>query len=156
MRPLILALFLTIALAACAAAPQPVHPVDWQAEKARIPPGQALLYVVRPQKPAGRDNLYRISIDGTPVAEMPTGRYFSSRVPAGEVRVGAQVVASVTNVRTGLPFMERPELTVTAKPGEITFIRVGVNIEGGPTLAHVDPAEGEALVERAEALTLPP
>ncbi len=152
MRTLMLTLIATLTLAACAAAPQPATPIDWQAEKAHIPPGMALLYVVRPQKPAGRDNLYRIGLNGVLVDDMPTGTYFQRTVQAGEVRVKAQAVPSVTNIRSGLPFLERPELTVRTTAGEISFVRVGVGIEGGPTLANVNPAEGEVLAEHAKEL----
>lgn len=150
-----LLLFICVALAACASTPGPTSAIPWRQVRAGIPANRALLYVVRPQKAAGRDNHYRVSINGAPVAEMATGTYFSRLVPPAEVYIAASPVPTVANIGYGLPFLSQAELALNVRAGEIYFVRVGVDIEGGPTLGAVESQAGESLVTHARKLETP-
>lgn len=150
-----LLLMICVALAACASTPGPTSAIPWSQVRAGIPADRALLYVVRPQRAAGRDNHYRVSINGTVVAEMATGTYFSRLIPPAEVHIAASTVPTVANIGYGLPFLSRSELALNVRAGEIYFVRVGVDIEGGPTLAAVEPQAGESLVSHAKKLEIP-
>ncbi len=155
MRILILAIA-ALVLAACATPQPPRTHIDWQAERARIPRGDAMLYVVRPWQPSGHRNLFRISIDGVPLmgGGMPVRSYLSCMVASATIRVSAQAVPSVRNIRSGLPFLAQPQLTVATRAGEIAFVRVGADAEGGPTLTEVDADQGRALAEHARKLAV--
>lgn len=144
----------TLALAACATPQPPLTHIDWRAERARIARGDAILYVVRPWQASGHRNLCRISIDGMPLmgGGMPVRSYFSCQVAAATIRVSAQAVPSVRNIRSGLPFLTQPQLTLSTRPGEIAFIRVGADAEGGLTLTEVDADQGRALAEHSKKL----
>lgn len=157
MRILMLA-FVTLTLAACATPQPPETHIDWQAEHARIPPGHALLYVVRPWKPAGHRNLFRIIVDGTPLmgGGMPVRSYFSCVVGAETMRIEAQAVGTVRNIRYGLPFLDIARMDIAPKAGEIAFIRVGSDAQGGPVLKEVKAAEGRRLAEHARMLRVCP
>jgi len=152
MRIMILFLVSCLVLAGCATTPQVNEEIPWQQLKTQIPPNNSLLYVVRPQCLSGSGNRYKIIINGTHIAIMPTGKYFSYLVPSGEVHVSAETVPNIFNFGFALVFMGKPVLTLTTTPGEIYFVKVGVDYAGGPTLTSVESRMGESLIKETKKM----
>lgn len=152
MRTLMLVLVGCIALAGCATTPQVIEEIPWQHVKTQIPPNNSLLYVVRPPRYGGSANRYKISINGTHVADMATGAYFSYLVPSGDLHISAETVPNILNFGLALAFMGKPKLTLTTIPGEIYFVNVGVDSAGGPTLASVESQVGESLIKETKKM----
>ena len=134
----------------CATTPKVTEEIPWQQVKTQIPPNNSLLYVVRPPRYGGSANRYKIIINGTHIADMVTGTYFSYLVQSGDVNVSAEAKANILNFGLALAFMGKPELALTTIPGEIYFVNVGVGFSGGPTLTRVESPEGESLIKKSK------
>lgn len=152
MRMLVLVFLAGFLVTGCASNPLVSEEIPWQQVKAEIPAGKALVYVVRPFSNAAAGNKYSIRINGTHVADMKTGTYFSYLVASGEVHVSAATVSSILNLGLALAFMGKPELTSKAGSGEIVFINVEVAFSGGPKLTSVESGLGERLVKDASKI----
>lgn len=120
-----------------AAAPPPVE--------VTVPRGQALVYFYRPTAFAGSANTYRVSVNGTPVADIQTGTRYAAPVAPGAARIEAHTLANFLNFGLGLAMMEKPGMTLTTQRGRVSYVRITTGFAGGPQFAVV-PAE-EALKE---------
>jgi len=112
-----------------------------------VPRGNALVYFYRPQAFSGSANTYRVSINGTPVADIRTGMRYAAPVAPGTVRIEAQTLANILNFGLGLAMMEKPSMTLAARQGSVAYVKITTGFAGGPQLSVV-PA-GQALGEMA-------
>ncbi|OOZ22216.1 hypothetical protein BOW34_10510 [Solemya velum gill symbiont] len=115
-----------------------------------IPRGQALIYIVRPSRYSGSANTYRISINGTPIADLKTGFYFTHFIQPGVIRISAMTRANILNFGLSLAMMGKPAMELNTSKGEIHFIEVEVDFAGGPSLQVVDASTGESFLIKAK------
>jgi len=132
----------------CVTRPPGVAPIAWQDVEKGIPTDRAMIYFVRPSAAAAGLQTYALSVNGIAVSAINTGRYFSYVVAPGKVSIAAWTAPSVVQILAA-PTFGSPKLDLETRTGEISFVKIGVNFFGGPTLARVEPDEGKALVGKA-------
>jgi hypothetical protein len=142
-------------LAGCAGAeavqePAPASPsqIAGQLADIEVPEGQALVYLYRPSNFMGSANIYRLSINGVEVADMPIGTRFAQAVPPGPTAVEGRTLPNILNFGLGLLVMETPRLDFAAEEGKVNFILVSPGFAGGPQLSHAEPGEAAAKVAK--------
>ena len=97
-----------------------------------VPADRASVVFFRGNEFAGSANLYRVFVNGTAVADMPTGTRHVQEVSPGTVNLNAETVANILNVGLGLVIMEKPHLQLQAKAGELYVIEIDPGFAGGP------------------------
>jgi hypothetical protein len=149
MKRHLVACLLSATVAACATPRPAAQQVSWQDVEKGIPPGLALVYFVRPTAVLAGLQTYAISVNGTRISEIKTGYYFAYALPPGMVRVSARTARSVVSLL--VPTFGSPTLDLDTHAGEISFVKIGVNFFGGPTLEKLDSEQGKTTVSQAEA-----
>jgi hypothetical protein len=127
-------------LAACQTTTQPsaqTQPVAAPPVEMSVPRGQAMVYFYRPRAFAGSANTYRVSVNGTPVADIQSGTRYAAPVAPGPVTIEARTLANVLNFGLGLAMMEKPSLTITAQKDRVSYVKVTTGFGGGPSFAVV-------------------
>jgi hypothetical protein len=111
-----------------------------------VPADKALIFLYRPQRYVGSANIYRITINGTPVADMKIGTRLPCPVPSGRVTLQGRSLPSILNIGLSLGMMEKPSIAFDVEAGKVYFIDVKTGFAGGPKFEFVDaPAGVEAV-----------
>jgi hypothetical protein len=137
MKPHYLAAALALVSIAGCEAP-PVTPGDANGQRAAssvlptVPADRASLVFIRGNEFAGSANVYRIFVNGTAVADMSVGTRHVEEVIPGNVSLSAETVANILNFGLGLAVMEKPQLQLQAKAGQLYVIEIDPGFAGGP------------------------
>lgn len=142
----------TIALlAACATTEQQiVQPsafavgADITAELGSVhaPADKALIYLYRPVRAGGSGNTYRITLNGTPAADMKIGTRLATAVPPGLTTLQGESKANILNIGLAFGMMEKPNIAFDTEAGRVYFIDVKTGFAGGPKFEFVDATTG--------------
>lgn len=97
-----------------------------------VPSDRAAIVFLRGREFAASANAWRVSVNGTPVADLDIGMRHRQVVPAGAVEVKAEVVPTIMNFGLGLAMMEKPVLTFNAQAGRVYAIELDPAFAGGP------------------------
>ena len=116
-----------------------------------IPADKSLIYLYRPDRYVGGANIYRITLNGTPVADMKVGTRLATPVVPGQTTLEGRSLASPLNVGLALAMMEKPNIVFETQPGRAYFIDVKTGFAGGPQFEFVDADTG---LEAAKSLRL--
>jgi Protein of unknown function (DUF2846) len=138
-----------LALAGCTTVPTATPEEAKAAARMEVPPGRALIYVVRP----GTMDLlskYRVKINGKVIGELPTGSYFVVESNPGEIEVASNVAGHPLN------------LSVAAEAGQRYYVEQQVHVSGFYLLFYtqewrlrlVPAKEVPYMEERIERLSL--
>ena len=126
-----------LALAGCDT-PQPT-PSDAIAQQGptslvpTVPADRASIVFFRGNELAGSANFYRVFMNGTAVADMSVGTRYVQQVNPGTINLSAETVANILNVGLGLVVMEKPQLQLQAKAGQLYVIEIDPSlVTGGP------------------------
>jgi hypothetical protein len=107
----------------------------------RLPAGQSALYFYRIGEFIGAGDDFTIYARDEPVANMSWKTVHVEPVAPGPTRIWSEDTPELANMGLLLAVQKKPAITVTARSGQVTYIRVGIDpITGGPTLREVDLA----------------
>ncbi len=103
-----------------------------------VPANRSMVVFFRGNEFAGSANIYRVFVNGNAVADMSVGTRHVQEVSPGTVNLNAETVASVLNVGLGLVIMEKPQLQLQAKAGQLYVIEIDPGFAGGPVFKQRD------------------
>ena len=113
-----------------------------QLGEVQMPADKALIYLYRPDRYMGSANIYRISINGTPVADMKIARRLPYPVPPGHTTLQGKSLPNILNIGLAYVMMEKPNIVFNTEAGKVYFIDVKTGFAGGPQFDFVDAATG--------------
>ena len=108
----------------------------------QVPANKALIYLYRPDRFAGSGNTYQISINRKPVADMSVGTRLYYAVPPGHTTLQGWTLVNILNIGLGFLLMEKPDIVLDTKAGEVYFVDIKTGFAGGPQFDLVDDATG--------------
>lgn len=111
------------------------------------PADRALIYLYRPERLGGSANIYRITLNDDPIADMKVGTQVATPVVPGLTTLRGESKASVLNIGLALGMMEKPSIAFETVAGRVYFIDVKTGFAGGPKFEFVDPETGLAAVK---------
>lgn len=103
----------------------------------RPPADRALIYLYRPERYVGSANIYRITLNDTPVADMRIGTRLPYAVLPGETTLAGRSLPSILNIGLSLGLMEKPYIVFETEAGRVYFIDVKTGFAGGPQFEFV-------------------
>lgn len=124
------------------AAPAAAADIASQLSNARLPADKAWIYLYRPKRFAGSANIYRITVDGRPVADMKVGTRLAYPVPPGRVTLQGRSLPNILNIGLALGLMEKPNIAFEVEAGQVYFVDVKTGFAGGPQFEFVDAPAG--------------
>ena len=126
-----------------------------QLDTVQVPADKALIYLYRPKRFVGSANTYKITLNGTPVAEMRTGTRLPYPVPPGYTTLQGSSLPNILNLGLALGMMEKPNIAFDAEAGKVYFIDVKTGFAGGPQFEFVDAAKGLEAIKGMKLLKHP-
>jgi hypothetical protein len=124
------------------AAPAAAADIAAQLSDVQLAADKALIYLYRPKRYVGSANIYRITVNGKPVADMKAGTRLPYAVPPGRVTLQGRSLPSVLNIGLALGLMEKPNIAFDIAAGKVYFIDVKTGFAGGPQFEFVDAHAG--------------
>lgn len=107
-----------------------------------VSPNEALVYLYRPKRAMGSANVYRVTLNGKPVADLMAGTRFVTAVPAGPTTLQGESKANILNIGLALATMEKPNIVFEAEAQRAYFIDVKTGFAGGPEFVFVNATTG--------------
>lgn len=109
-----------------------------------VPPEKALIYVYRTKAFGGSANIYRLSVDGSPVADLAVGTKYESVVEPGTVRISAATVPNILNFGLNLALQSKPSVDIQLPRGSAVAIEVSSGFSGGPVFTQKTLEQAQA------------
>lgn len=117
----------------------------------QVSANRAWICLYRPSRFVGSANVYRVTVNGRPVADMTIGTRSLYPVAPGRVILQGRPLPSILNIGLALGLMEKPNIAFDVEAGKVYFVDVKTGFAGGPQFEFVDAPAGLRAIQGLKA-----